>query len=150
MFASTGIMFNTESPLRGENFVTKKITSQLAEIKRGERQFIELGNMDSKRDWSFAGDTAKGIYAIMQHNEPTEFVLATGETHSVREFFELSCGYFGLDPDNVLRINNDLIRPKDVDVLIGDASKARELLGWEPECDFQTLVLKMCEYDDGK
>lgn len=148
MFTACGILFNHESPIRGKDFVTRKITRQLAEIAAGQREFIELGNMDSCRDWGFAGDYVRAMHAMLQLDEPDDFVIAIGETYSVQEFFEIACRYFKLDPERILRINEAFIRPKDVDVLIGDSSKARDLLGWKPECSFEMLVELMCQYDE--
>jgi len=147
MFAVTGILFNHESPLRGEKFVTRKITSNLARIKWGLQETIELGNMDACRDWGFSDDYVKAMHLMLQTDEPDDFVIATGQTHSVRKFYEAACRWFELDPDEVLVINPKFMRPKDIDVLIGDASKARDLLGWEPSCNFDQLVDKMCRYD---
>jgi GDPmannose 4,6-dehydratase len=147
MFATGGILFNHESPLRGENFVTRKITRNLARIKWGLQEKIQLGNMDAYRDWGFAGDYVNAMWLMLQQDEPDDFVIATGETHQVREFFEKCCAFFDLAPEEVLEINPAFMRPKDVDVLIGDASKSRDLLGWELECSFDQLVEKMCQYD---
>ena len=147
MFAVAGILFNHESPLRGDNFVTRKITSQLARIHWGLQRNIELGNMDACRDWGFSGDYIKAMHSMLQYESPEDFVIATGQTHSVRKFFESCCAWFDLEPGDVLVINKSLMRPKDIDVLIGDASKANELLGWKPECNFDQLVEKMCQYD---
>jgi len=147
MFAVTGILFNHESPLRGENFVTRKITSHLARIKWGLQDKIELGNMDACRDWGFSGDYIKAMHLMLQVDEPDDFVIATGRTNSVRKFFETACDWFELDPAEVLEINPAFMRPKDIDVLIGDSRKAQDLLGWELECNFEQLVDKMCSYD---
>lgn len=147
MFAVTGILFNHESPLRGENFVTRKITSQLARIRWGLQQHIELGNMNACRDWGFSGDYVKAMHAMLQHESPEDFVIATGQTHSVLKFFNACCDWFELNAKDILIINSALLRPKDVEVLIGDASKANELLDWRYECDFNQLVEKMCQYD---
>jgi GDPmannose 4,6-dehydratase len=148
MFAVTGILFNHESPLRGENFVTRKITSQLARIKWGLQDKIQLGNMDACRDWGFAGDYVKAMHLMLQADSPDDFVIATGSTNSVRSFYEAVCRWFELDPEEVLEINPAFMRPKDIDVLLGDPSKARDILGWKPECDFDELVDKMCQYDN--
>jgi len=147
MFAVTGILFNHESPLRGENFVTRKITSQLARIKWGLQDKIQLGNMDACRDWGFSGDYVKAMHLMLQTDEPDDFVIATGNTHSVRKFYEAACRWFELDPNEVLEINPAFMRPKDIDVLLGDPRKAEDLLGWKPECQFDELVDKMCRYD---
>jgi len=147
MFASCGILFNHESPVRGEEFVTRKITRGLARVKWGLQPHVELGNMDACRDWGFAKDYVRGMHAMLQHDTPDDFVIATGETHSVRSFFEKCCGYFELDPNNVYKVNPKFMRPKDVETLLGDSSKAKKVLGWEPECTFDELVRKMCDYD---
>jgi len=147
MFASCGILFNHESPVRGEEFVTRKITSQLARVKWGLQEYVELGNMDACRDWGFAGDYVRGMHAILQHDEPDDFVLATGETNSVKTFFQRCCQWFDLDPDEVYKVNPKFMRPKDINVLLGDSLKARSTLGWEPTCAFDQLVDKMCQYD---
>jgi GDPmannose 4,6-dehydratase len=148
MFASCGILFNHESPLRGENFVTRKITSQLARVKWGLQEYVELGNLNSYRDWGFAGDYVRAMHAMLQHDEPDDFVIATGETYSVQEFVSRACNYFQLDPHKVIKINPKFIRPKDVDVLIGNSEKARQILNWTPKYTFEELVQMMCKYDD--
>lgn len=147
MFATCGILFNHESPLRGEEFVTRKITSNLARVKWGLQECVELGNMDAKRDWGFAGDYVRAMHAMLQLETPDDFVVATGQTHSVRKFFDACCKWFELDPEKVYRINPAFKRPKDVEVLLGDSSKARKMLDWYPRCDFDQLVDKMCRYD---
>lgn len=147
MFAVTGILFNHESPLRGYEFVTRKITSQLAKVRWGLQDHVELGNMDACRDWGFAGDYVKAMHLMMQQDEPDDFVIATGETNSVRSFFDAACAHFDLDPEEVYKVNPEFMRPQDIEVLLGDSSKAREVLGWQPECSFTQLVEKMCNYD---
>ncbi len=147
LFASCGILFNHESPIRGEQFVTRKITSVLARVKWGLEDHIELGNMSASRDWGFAGDYVKAMHAMLQHSVPDDFVVATGETHSVREFFDLACEHFELEPRKVLRINKRYLRPKDVDTLQGDATKAKNILKWSPSTSFKNLVTMMCDYD---
>jgi len=147
MFATCGILFNHESPLRGEEFVTRKITSNLARVKWGLQEYVELGNMDACRDWGFAGDYVRAMHAMLQHDEPDDFVIATGKTYSVKRFFNECCAWFDLDPEKVYKINPKYMRPNDVEVLLGDSSKAQETLGWKPECDFEQLVNKMCQYD---
>ena len=150
MFASCGILFNHESPMRGEQFVTRKITLGLANIAAGNQKQLKLGNLDACRDWGFAGDYVKAMHAMLQIDNPDDFVIATGETHSVREFLEIACDYFGIpgpnESDQVISDPN-LFRPKDVNVLLGDASKAKKLLDWEPEVSFEKLVQMMCEHD---
>lgn len=147
MFTACGILFNHESPLRGEEFVTRKITSSLARVKWGLQDCVELGNMDSKRDWGFAGDYVRAMHAMMQLDEPDDFVIATGSSYSVRQFFDACCKWFELDGEAVYKINDKYKRPKDVEVLLGDSSKAKEKLNWYPQCDFDQLVNKMCNYD---
>ena len=147
LFASSGILFNHESPLRGEKFVTRKITSELAKIKWGIKSHIRLGNIYSKRDWGFAKDYCVAMQKILQHDNPDDFVIATGKTHSVEEFLQIACNYFSLDVSKILVIDSDLVRPKDVDVLIGDSSKAKNTLNWNTEVSFEELVTKMCKYD---
>lgn len=147
MFASAGILFNHESPLRGEEFVTRKITSNLAKVKWGLQEHVELGNMSACRDWGFAGDYVKAMHAILQHDYPDDFVIATGETHSVRDFFNACCSWFDLNPEEVYKVNPRFMRPKDVEVLLGDSSKAQQTLSWSPNCGFAELVDKMCQYD---
>ena len=147
MFVTCGILFNHESPLRGEEFVTRKITRALARVKWGLQDCVELGNMNACRDWGFAGDYVRAMHAMLQQDEPDDYVIATGETYSVHDFFLACCDHFKLDPEEVYKINPDFIRPNDVNVLLGDASKAREKLGWKPNCSFSELVSKMCKYD---
>jgi len=147
MFTSCGILFNHESPVRGEEFVTRKITRGLARVRWGLQPHVELGNMDACRDWGFAKDYVRGMHAMLQQDTPDDFVIATGETHSVRSFFEKCCGHFELDVNDVYKVNPKFMRPKDVEALLGDSSKAKKVLGWEPECTFDELVRKMCDYD---
>ena len=147
MFATCGILFNHESPVRGEEFVTRKITSNLARVAWGLQEHVELGNMDACRDWGFAGDYVRAMHAMLQHDTPDDFVIATGETNSVKRFFDECCKWFDLDPEKVYKINPKYMRPKDVEVLLGDSSKAQDVLSWKPECGFEQLVDKMCKYD---
>lgn len=147
IFASTGILFNHESAMRGEEFVTRKITIGLARVKWGLQEFVELGNIDACRDWGWAADYVKAMHLILQHNISDDFVIATGETHSVKEFFNACCEWFKLNPDSVYKFNPIFKRPKDVEILLGDASKAQNVLGWKPECNFKQLVDKMCQHD---
>jgi len=147
VFASCGILFNHESPVRGEEFVTRKITRGLARVKWDLQEYIELGNMNACRDWGFAGDYVRAMHAMLQHDEPDDFVIATGQTNSVKHFFNECCEWFDLDPAVVYKVNDKFMRPKDIEVLLGDSSKAQRVLGWKPECDFETLVSKMCRYD---
>jgi len=147
MFATCGILFNHESPMRGEEFVTRKITTALARIYWGLQDCVELGNLDACRDWGFAKDYVQAMHAMLQQDQPDDFVISTGRTHSVREFFNQCCKHFALDPELVYRVNPQFIRPKDIDVLIGDSTKAQTKLNWKPDCTFEKLIEKMCTYD---
>lgn len=152
LFASNGILFNHESSLRSLEFVTRKITDGLARIACGQDFVLHLGNLDAKRDWSYAGDAVRAMHLILQHSEPDDFVIATGETHSVREFLTLACNYLQLPLDDLFEsgkivIDESLTRPAEVDVLIGDASKAKRVLGWEPTVRFPELVQMMVDAD---
>ena len=147
LFTSVGILMNHESPLRGDQFVTKKITKGLAKIACGKQKKLTLGNINAFRDWGFAGDFVVAMHKILNHHSPDDFVIATGETHSVSEFLSLTCQFFNLDPSKVVEIDHSLYRPKDVDKLLGDFSKAKNMLGWEPQTSFKSLVEMMCQYD---
>lgn len=148
MFVSCGILFNHESPRRGDNFVTKKIVKHMAQIKNGQREFIEMGNMLSKRDWGYAPDFVEGMWKMLQHDKPDDFVLATGETHTVQEFFNEVAKQFGLDPKEIHKTNPELMRVNEVNVLKGDARKARKILGWKPKTKFKDLVKIMVESEN--
>jgi GDPmannose 4,6-dehydratase len=147
MHASNGILFNHESPRRGPTFVTRKITMAAARIKVGLQKHLYLGNLDARRDWGFAGDYVEGMWMIMQRDEPGDYVLATGETHSVREFCEAAFGILDLDWKEYVRHDSRYERPSEVDLLLGDASKARRELGWAPKVTFEGLVRMMVEAD---
>jgi len=147
MYACNGILFNHESPRRGPTFVTRKITRAVARIKAGLQQKVYLGNLDAKRDWGYAPDYVEAMWMMMQCDEPDDFVIATGETHSVREFLEESFSIVGLDPWKYVEIDPKYFRPAEVDLLIGDASKAKEKFGWEPKVTFRELVKIMVEAD---
>src|SRR5882724_9474722 len=147
VFACSAISFNHESPRRGLEFVTRKVTHQVAKIKCGLAKKLLMGNLDSKRDWGFAGDYVRAMWLMLQQREPEDFVLATGKTHSVRELLEVAFGAVGLDWQKHVEIDPKLIRPAEVDVLCGDATKAREKLGWEPEVGFEELIKMMVEAD---
>jgi GDPmannose 4,6-dehydratase len=149
MFASNSICFNHEEPgIRGPNFVTRKIAMAVAKIRAGLQEKVYLGNLDAKRDWSLASDVIDGMIKILHHNEPDDFVLASGETHSVREFCEIAFDYAGLgDYRNYVEIDPKFFRPAEVDVLLGDASKAKKILGWEPKVNFEGLVQQMVNFD---
>ena len=146
-FVSNGILFNHESPRRGETFVTRKITRAAARIKLGLQDKLFLGNLDAKRDWGFAGDYVEAMWRILQHDTPTDFVIATGEMHTVREFLELAFAELGLAPARHVEIDPRYFRPTEVDELCGDASRARTLLGWEPKVGFPQLVKMMVAGD---
>ena len=147
MFASNGILFNHESPRRGENFVTRKITRGVAAILAGQQEKLHLGNLDAKRDWGFAGDYVEGMWRMMQHHQPDDFVVATGEAHSVREFCELAFGHVGLDYEQFVVVDPRYFRPAEVDYLLGDPSKATRELGWTPATKFADLVTMMVDAD---
>ena len=164
MFASNGILFNHESPRRGETFVTRKITRAVARIRKGLQDRLYLGNLDAKRDWGHAIDYVRAMWLILQHNKPDDFVVATGETHSVRDFVELALAQVGMEiawegegveergrsTDNgkiIVEIDPRYFRPTEVDFLLGDPTKARTQLGWEPEVSFEEMVRLMVEED---
>jgi GDPmannose 4,6-dehydratase len=147
LYACNGILFNHESPRRGETFVTRKITRAVAHIKHGLQDRLFLGNLDAKRDWGFAGDYVEGMWRMLQQSEPDDYVLATGETHSVREFLDIAFDLVELDWKKYVQIDPRYFRPAEVDVLLGDATKARKKLGWEPKIGFKELVQMMVEAD---
>jgi GDPmannose 4,6-dehydratase len=164
MFACNGILFNHESPRRGENFVTRKITRSVAKISLGQLEYVELGNLDSKRDWGHAKDYIEAMWLMLQQDSPDDFVIATGENHSVREFVEAAFNYIGKEIvwkgegekevgqekyTGIIRVkvNPKYFRPTEVDVLLGDPSKAREKFGWKPKVSFKDLVKDMMESD---
>ncbi len=147
MHATSGILFNHESPRRGLEFVTRKISHGVARIKLGLDEELRLGNLDARRDWGFAGDYVEAMWLMLQQDSPDDYVIATGETHSVREFCELAFGYVGLDYRDYVVIDQRFMRPAEVDLLIGDASKARQKLGWQPRTSFTELVQMMVEAD---
>lgn len=147
MFASNGILFNHESPRRGETFVTRKITRALASIMAGKQQHLYLGNLDAKRDWGYAPDYVAAMWKMLQHDSAGDFVIGTGESHSVREFLDEAFGYMGLDWKEYVRINPRYFRPTEVDFLMSDPSKARKELGWEPRIFFKDLVRIMVDAD---
>jgi GDPmannose 4,6-dehydratase len=147
MYAVNGILFNHESPRRGPTFVTRKITRAVGAILRGEQSSLSLGNLEAKRDWGFAKDYMEGAWRMLQADEPDDFVLATGETHSVREFLDEAFGYADLDWNDYVSIDERYFRPAEVDLLIGDYSKAKAKLGWEPTVRFKELVRMMVDAD---
>ena len=147
IFAGNGILFNHESPRRGETFVTRKITRAATRIKLGLQQKLYLGNLEAKRDWGFAGDYVEAMWLMLQQDEAVDFVIATGETHSVREFAEKVFQKLDLDYKKHIEIDQRYFRPTEVDALLGDASKARKQLGWEPKVSFDQLINMMIESD---
>jgi GDPmannose 4,6-dehydratase len=147
MFAVSGICFNHESPRRGLEFVTRKITYTAAKIKLGLAHELRLGNLEARRDWGYAPDYVRAMWLMLQQDEPEDYVIATGETHSVREFVELAFDYLGLDWKKYVVVDPALYRPADVDLLVGDATKARTKLGWAPSVTFEQLVKIMVDAD---
>ena len=147
MYACNGILFNHESPRRGETFVTKKITHAIARILNKEQDKLYLGNLDSKRDWGYAEDYVEAMWLMLQQEKPDDYVIATGETHSVREFLDEAFGLVGLDWKKYVEIDPRYYRPAEVDLLLGDPTKAKEKLGWHPKTTFKELVKIMLEYD---
>ena len=164
LFACSGILFNHESPLRGHQFVTRKITKSLSRIKLGKQQTLQLGNIEAKRDWGFAGDYVKGMHLMLNHTSPDDYVLATNETHTVRKFIELACNNLSIDlvwegsgvdekgiertsGKKIIEINPKYYRPAEVDLLLGDSSKAKKVLGWNNNTSFESLVSMMVNSD---
>lgn len=147
MFACNGILFNHESPRRGETFVTRKITRALARIKYGLQEKLYLGNLNAKRDWGFAGDYVEAMWLMLQRPKPEDYVIATGETHSVQEFLQEAFSYAGMDWKKHVEIDKHYFRPTEVDVLLGNSAKARRVLKWEPKVNFKQLVRMMVDAD---
>jgi GDPmannose 4,6-dehydratase len=147
LFACSGILFNHESPRRGESFVTRKVTLGATRIKEGLQKKLVMGNLDSKRDWGFAGDYVRAMWLMLQQDKPEDYVVATGETHSIHELLDVAFSHLQLDYRDFIEFNTKYTRPSEVDVLQGDATKARESLGWTPEVDFKGLVTMMVEHD---
>lgn len=164
LYGSNGILFNHESPRRGENFVSKKITRGLVKVKLGHQDVLKLGNLDAKRDWGYAKEYVEAMWLMMQQDQPDDFVIATGETHTVREFVEESCKHLDIDlvwdgegrmekgrdrktGKTIIELDDRYLRPAEVDLLLGDATKAKEKLGWTPRTTFKELVKIMVEYD---
>jgi GDPmannose 4,6-dehydratase len=147
LFAVSGILFNHESPRRGLEFVTRKVTDGVARIKLGLADSLALGNLDAQRDWGFAGDYVRAMWMMLQQDRPDDYVIATGESHSVRELVEGAFGHVGLDWQSHVKLDPKFLRPAEVDHLIGDSSKARKLLGWKPEVGFTRLVTMMVDAD---
>ncbi len=147
MFCASGILFNHEGPRRGFEFVTRKITSTVARIKAGLADELRLGNLDAKRDWGHAKDYVRAMHLMLQQEEPDDYVVATGETHTVREFCERAFEEVGLDWEKYVVVDERYYRPAEVELLIGDSAKARRVLGWEPEYSFPALVSEMVRED---
>ncbi len=147
IFACSGILFNHESPRRGLEFVTKKITDGVARIKLGLADNLALGNLDAERDWGFAGDYVRAMWLMLQQDKPQDFVISTGQTHSVKEFVETAFGYVDLDYKKYVTTDSRFVRPAEVDQLLGDSSMAKKELGWKPTVDFKGLVEMMVDYD---
>jgi GDPmannose 4,6-dehydratase len=147
LFACSGILFNHESPRRGESFVTRKITLGATRIKEGLQDKLVMGNIEAKRDWGFAGDYVRAMWMMLQQDQPDDYIVATGETYSVRQFLEWSFGAVDLDYRDFVEFDPRYMRPSEVDVLLGDPSKARAKLGWTPEVDIHGLVRMMVEHD---
>jgi GDPmannose 4,6-dehydratase len=147
LFACSGILFNHESPRRGLEFVTRKVTHGAAAIKLGLADSLSLGNLDARRDWGYAPDYVEAMWLMLQQDEPEDFVIGTGVDHSVRDLVEIAFGHLDLDPDAYVKLDPALIRPAEVDLLIGDSSKAKEAMGWEPRTNFEQLVRLMVDAD---
>lgn len=147
LFAVSGILFNHESPRRGLEFVTRKVTHAAAAIKLGLQASVSLGNLDAKRDWGYAGDYVEAMWRMLQQESPEDYVIATGETHSVRELVEVAFGHVGLDWNKYVAIDPALVRPAEVDLLVGNPSKAHQKLGWEPRVSFHQLIRMMVDAD---
>ena len=147
LFALSGILFNHESPRRGKEFVTRKITDAVARIKLGTQKELRMGNLDAKRDWGFAGDYVRAMWMMLQQDAADDYVVATGETHSVREFLQIAFSHVGLNFEDYVVIDPEFIRPAEVELLLGNPAKAREKLGWKPEVSFEQLVTRMVDAD---
>jgi GDPmannose 4,6-dehydratase len=147
MFGCNGILFNHESPRRGETFVTRKITRAATRIKEGLQEKLYLGNLDAKRDWGFAGDYVEAMWLMLQQDKPDDYVVATGQTYSVRQFLDEVFGHLGLDWQKYVAIDPKYFRPTEVDLLLGDASKAKRVLGWQPRVNFKELAKMMTDTD---
>jgi len=147
MYACSGILFNHESPRRGMEFVTRKVTHGVARIKMGLQDELRLGNLEAKRDWGYTGDYVRAMWLMLQQDEPDDYVIATGVLRSVRELVELAFGHAGLDWERHVKVDPKLIRPADVDILLGDASKARAKLGWAPKVGFEEMIHEMVGVD---
>jgi GDPmannose 4,6-dehydratase len=147
LYATSGILFNHESPRRGLEFVTRKVTDAVARIKLGLADEVRLGNLDSRRDWGFAGDYVEAMWLMLQQDEPDDYVVGTGHTCSVRDLCQTAFSYVGLDYQDYVKVDPKFFRPAEVDLLVADAAKAREKLGWEPKVSFEGLVHMMVDAD---
>ncbi len=147
LFAVSGILFNHESPRRGLEFVTRKVTHAVAKIALGQANSLPMGNLDARRDWGYAGDYVRAMWLMLQQERPEDYVVATGIQHSVRELLECAFGYVGLDYHDYVTVDESLLRPADVEQLVGDCSKARRQLGWEPQVSFEELIHMMVDHD---
>ena len=147
LFACSGILFNHESPRRGLEFVTRKVTHGAALIKLGMARDLRLGNLDAKRDWGYAGDYVRAMWLMLQQDQPDDYVVGTGQTHSVRELCQVAFGHLGLDYQDYVKADPRFMRPAEVDLLVSDPTKAREGLGWEPSISFEELVIMMVDAD---
>ena len=147
MFCANGILFNHESPFRGETFVTRKITRAIGRIVLELQTKLTLGNLDASRDWGFAGDYVEAMWMMLQHDVPDDWVIATGETHTVREFAELAFSHVNLNWEDYVSTSEKYFRPNEVDYLLGDSTKAKQKLGWSPKTSFEDLVKMMVDYD---
>ena len=147
LFAASGILFNHESPRRGKEFVTRKITDAVARIKLGTQKELRMGNLDAKRDWGFAGDYVRAMWLMLQQDKADDFVVASGETHSVRKFLEIAFAHVGLNYEDYVVIDPEFIRPAEVELLLGNPAKAKQKLGWQPKVSFEQLVTMMVDAD---
>ena len=147
LFAASGILFNHESPRRGKEFVTRKITDAVARIKLGNQKELRMGNLDAKRDWGFAGDYVRAMWMMLQQDKADDYVVATGETHSVRKFLEIAFAHVGLNYEDYVVIDPEFIRPAEVELLLGNPAKAKQKLGWQPKVSFEQLVAMMVDAD---
>jgi GDPmannose 4,6-dehydratase len=147
LYAVSGILFNHESPRRGLEFVTRKVTDAVARIKLGMQSEVRLGNLDAKRDWGFAGDYVKAMWLMLQQPTPDDYVIATGKTYSVKDLVSVAFGHVGLDWERYVKVDKAFMRPAEVDLLVGDASKAKRVLGWEPKVSFEEMIKMMVDAD---
>jgi len=147
MYCVSGILFNHESPRRGREFVTRKVTDAAARIKRGLQKEMRIGNLDARRDWGYAGDYVRAMWLMLQQPQPDDYVIASGRHHTVRELIEIAFGHAGLDWQKYTVQDPALVRPAEVDLLLGDASKAKRVLGWEPQVSFEQLIRMMVDAD---